>query len=97
MQQLPKDIILTPHPKELDRLAGNTSSSCSERLLKASELAERLQAYIILKGHYSALCHPDGKVEFCSTGNSGMATAGSGDVLTGICPLHGSSLFPPVR
>ena len=84
MQQLPKDIILTPHPKELDRLAGNTSSSCSERLLKASELAERLQAYIILKGHYSALCHPDGKVEFCSTGNSGMATAGSGDVLTGI-------------
>lgn len=84
MQQLPKDIILTPHPKELDRLAGNASSSCSERLLKASELAERLQAYIILKGHYSALCHPDGKVEFCSTGNSGMATAGSGDVLTGI-------------
>ena len=52
--------------------------------MKASELAERLQAYIILKGHYSALCHPDGKIDFCSTGNSGMATAGSGDVLTGI-------------
>lgn len=84
MQQLPKDIILTPHPKELDRLAGNASSNCSERLSKACELAERLQAYIILKGHYSALCHPNGKVEFCSTGNSGMATAGSGDVLTGI-------------
>ena len=56
----------------------------AERLMKASELAERLQAYIILKGHYSALCHPDGKIDFCSTGNSGMATAGSGDVLTGI-------------
>ena len=84
MQQLPKDIILTPHPKEFDRLAGNQSSSCSERLSKASELAERLQTYIILNGHYSALCHPDGKIEFCSTGNSGMATAGSGDVLTGI-------------
>ena len=84
MQQLPKDIILTPHPKELDRLAGNACSNCSERLFKASELAEHLQAYIILKGHYSALCHPDGKIEFCSTGNSGMATAGSGDVLTGI-------------
>ena len=84
MQQLPKDIIFTPHPRELDRLAGNTSSNCMERLDKAIELAERLQGYILLKGHYSALCHPNGKVEFCSTGNSGMATAGSGDVLTGI-------------
>lgn len=84
MQQLPKNIILTPHPREFDRLAGNTSSNCCERLAKACELAERLQAYIILKGHYSALCHPNGRVEFCSTGNSGMATAGSGDVLTGI-------------
>lgn len=84
MQQLPQGIILTPHPKEFDRLAGNTSSCCHERLTKASELAERLQAYIILKGHYSALCLPNGHVEFNSTGNSGMATAGSGDVLTGI-------------
>ena len=84
MQQLPKGIILTPHPKEFDRLAGNSSTTCSERLAKASELAEHLQAYIILKGHYSALCYPDGKIEFCCTGNSGMATAGSGDVLTGI-------------
>ena len=47
-------------------------------------MAERLQAYIILKGHYSALCMPDGKVVFNSTGNAGMATAGSGDVLTGV-------------
>ena len=84
MQQLPKDIVMTPHPKELDRLAGNTSANCFERLSKASELAERLQAYIILKGHYSALCLPNGCIEFNSTGNSGMATAGSGDVLTGI-------------
>ena len=84
MQQLPKDIILTPHPKELDRLAGNTSANCYERLAKASELAERLQGYVILKGHYSALCLPNGHIEFNSTGNSGMATAGSGDVLTGI-------------
>ena len=82
--KIPPRSILTPHPKEFDRLAGNASSSCTERLMKASELAERLQAYIILKGHYSALCHPDGKIDFCTTGNSGMATAGSGDVLTGI-------------
>lgn len=84
MQQLPKGIIMTPHPKELDRLLGSPSTNCYERLTKASELAERLQAYIILKGHYSALCLPDGHIEFNSTGNSGMATAGSGDVLTGI-------------
>ena len=84
MQQLPKNIILTPHPKEFDRLAGNTSANCYERLSKAHELAERLHAYIIVKGHYSALCLPNGHIEFNSTGNSGMATAGSGDVLTGI-------------
>jgi NAD(P)H-hydrate epimerase len=47
-------------------------------------MAEHLQAYIILKGHYSALCLPNGQVVFNSSGNAGMATAGSGDVLTGI-------------
>lgn len=84
IQQLPKGAVMTPHPKEFDRLVGNTSKDCYERLCKASELAEQLQACIILKGHYSALCLPDGHVEFNSSGNSGMATAGSGDVLTGI-------------
>lgn len=84
MQQLPKELVLTPHPRELERLVGNASASSYDRLEKARELAERLQAYVILKGHYSALCMPDGHVDFCSTGNSGMATAGSGDVLTGI-------------
>lgn len=84
MQQLPKGIIMTPHPKEFDRMVGNTSNNSYERLTAALQLAERLQGYVILKGHYSALCMPDGKVVFNSTGNSGMATAGSGDVLTGI-------------
>lgn len=86
MQQLPKDLIMTPHPKEFDRLAGGSGSSdgCNERLEKARELARHIGAYIILKGHYSALCQPDGTVYFNPTGNPGMATAGSGDVLTGI-------------
>ena len=84
MQQLPPGIIMTPHPKEFDRLVGVTSSSDYERLTKARQLAEHLQGYILLKGHYSALCKPDGHIVFNSTGNSGMATAGSGDVLTGI-------------
>ena len=84
MQQLPKNIILTPHPKEFDRLSGSRSSDDYERLMKAVDMSVRLQVYILLKGHYSALCLPDGKVVFNTTGNSGMATAGSGDVLTGI-------------
>ena len=83
LQQLPKGIIMTPHAKELERLEGHSSDSY-ERLTKACNLAERLQAFVILKGHHSALCLPDGHVLFNSTGNAGMATAGSGDVLTGI-------------
>lgn len=83
LQHLPKDIIMTPHPKELERLEGHCNDSY-ERLTKARSLAERIQGYVILKGHHSALCLPDGHVIFNSTGNAGMATAGSGDVLTGI-------------
>ena len=84
MQQLPQGIILTPHPAEFDRLIGTESNDCYDRLVKARDMAQHFGAYIILKGHYSALCLPDGHVIFNSTGNSGMATAGSGDVLTGI-------------
>ncbi len=84
MEQLPQGIIMTPHPKELERLTNAHNTEGYERLNKARDLAEHLQAYIILKGHYSALCIPDGHVIFNSTGNAGMATAGSGDVLTGI-------------
>ncbi len=83
MQQLPKGIILTPHPKEMDRMEGQCIDSY-ERLTKARQLAEKLQGYVVLKGHYTAICMPDGHVVFNSTGNAGMATAGSGDVLTGI-------------
>lgn len=84
LQQLPKGTILTPHPLEFERIAGCSFTDSYERLDKASEISQTLQIYIILKGHYSALCMPDGTVAFNSTGNAGMATAGSGDVLTGI-------------
>ncbi len=83
LQQLPKEIIMTPHPKEFDRLEGHSSDSF-ERLSKARDLSQRINAYIILKGHRTALCCPDGHIVFNSTGNAGMATGGSGDVLTGI-------------
>lgn len=84
MQQLPEGLILTPHPKELDRLVGSASNDDFERLTRARELAQQLRAYILLKGHFSALCMPDGEIVFNSTGNAGMATAGAGDVLTGV-------------
>lgn len=84
ISQLPDNMIMTPHPRELDRLAATTCHSDSERLKVARDMAESLRAYILLKGHYSALCLPDGNVVFNTTGNSGMATAGAGDVLTGI-------------
>ena len=84
MQQLPSGIIMTPHRKEFDRMAGSTSNNDYERLIRAQQMAEHIKGYIILKGHHSALCMPDGHIVFNATGNSGMATAGSGDVLTGI-------------
>ena len=83
LQQIPKGVILTPHPKEFDRIEGHSADSY-ERLTKARHLAERIQGYVILKGRYTAICMPDGHILFNPTGNAGMATAGSGDVLTGI-------------
>lgn len=83
IQQLPKGIIITPHPKELERMEGQCIDSF-EQLTKARNLAEKLQGYVVLKGHHTAICMPDGHISFNNTGNAGMATAGSGDVLTGI-------------
>ena len=83
LQQIPKDTILTPHPKEFEWLFG-PSSNCFEMLNQAREEAIHLQVYIILKGHYSAICTPSGHIFFNTSGNSGLATAGTGDSLTGI-------------
>ena len=80
---LPPMTILTPHPGEFDRLAGR--SSCGyERLQKQTELSHRYNCIVVLKGAYTSASTPDGKVWFNNTGNPGMATAGSGDVLTGM-------------
>lgn len=81
--RIPERSILTPHPKEFDRIAGE-SSSTFERLKKAQAFAQEHRLCVVLKGTYTATCTPSGNVYFNSTGNPGMATAGSGDVLTGI-------------
>ena len=75
--------ILTPHAGEFDRIFGDQTSA-EARLLKAIEVSHRYKIMIVLKGHYTATVRPDGKVFFNSSGTPAMATAGSGDVLTGI-------------
>lgn len=75
--------IITPHVGEFDRLFGEHHNSES-RLKKAIDMAKYYNIIIVLKGHYTATVRPTGKVYFNSTGNPGMATAGSGDVLTGV-------------
>lgn len=83
IQQLPKKCILTPHKGELFGLI-STTRNCYDELERTRELAALQQVYIVIKGAYSAVCTPEGNVYFNTTGNPGMATAGSGDVLTGI-------------
>lgn len=80
---IPQDTILTPHPKELENLVGACTDSY-DRMAKARELSIKMQLYVIVKGHNSMICTPTGRVIINPTGNAGMATAGSGDVLTGI-------------
>ncbi len=80
---LPKGSILTPHIKEFERIAGKCTNSY-ERMQKALELAFKHQIFIVLKGAFTLTAFPDGRAYFNSTGNPGMASGGSGDVLTGI-------------
>jgi len=83
LQLIPRNSILTPHPKEFERLFGKCNTSY-ERMTKAKESAKQFGVIIVLKGAHTLIAMPDGKLFFNSTGNPGMATAGSGDVLTGI-------------
>ena len=80
---LPPYTVITPHAGEFDRLFGEHESE-EARLRKALEMAKFYNIIIVLKGHYTVCVRPGGKVFFNSTGNPGMATAGSGDVLTGL-------------
>jgi len=80
---IPENSILTPHPGEFRRLVGE-STSYFEQHKKQIELAKRQKIIVILKGAHTSIAMPDGRCYFNSTGNPGMATAGSGDVLTGM-------------
>lgn len=80
---IPENSLLTPHPKEFERLAGKWKNDF-ERLDKLRKLASQLRSIIVLKGANSAIAEPLGEVYFNSTGNPGMSTGGTGDVLTGM-------------
>lgn len=83
LNHIPILSVLTPHDGEFDRLFGEHTSHES-RIKKALEVARTYNLLILLKGHRTALIRPDGKIYFNSSGCAAMATAGSGDVLTGI-------------
>ncbi len=81
-QNIPKGSILTPHLGELARLVGEWHSE-EEKIALVRRLASNLKSIIVVKGAHTMICLPDGQCYFNSTGNSGMAKGGSGDVLTG--------------
>ncbi len=94
MKLLPKNSILTPHGREFDRLAGKSSNDF-EVMEKLRLMAVTYSVYIVYKGAHTCIATPQGTLHFNSTGNPGMATAGSGDVLTGIITgLVAQGYFP---
>jgi NAD(P)H-hydrate epimerase len=80
---IPENSILTPHPKEFERLAGKSVDDF-ERLERLRNLSRELKSVVVLKGAFSAVATPQGHVYFNPSGNPGMAKGGSGDVLTGV-------------
>lgn len=93
---IPKNSILTPHPKEFERMFGRSYNGF-DRYDLLREKAQELGVYIILKGANSCIAAPDGRCFFNSTGNPGMGTAGSGDVLTGILTGLLSQEYSPLE
>lgn len=96
MNLVPPGSILTPHPKEFERLTGPWRNDF-ERLEMQKQLAVSLKSIIVLKGAHTAIASEKGLVYFNSTGNPGMATGGTGDVLTGMLTGLMAQKFSPVK
>ncbi len=86
--------IITPHPKEFDRLFGECKDDIT-RLDLAGKMAVQYNIIIVLKGHFTAVFTPEEKISFNTSGNSGMAKGGSGDSLTGIITALLAQSYPP--
>ena len=90
--------VLTPHPGELARLLGRTTEDVvSERVAAARDAAERAQAVVVAKGFRTVIADPDGEVFINPTGDAGLASGGSGDVLTGTIGAFLAQGLDPVR
>ncbi len=83
LANIPPNSILTPHPKEFERLFGKTENDFARNELQVTK-AKELNCVLLLKGANTCIATPAGDCYFNTTGNPGMATGGSGDVLTGI-------------
>lgn len=94
---IPKHTILTPHPKEFQRLVGKNPADDYEKLDMLRAFSQKYQVIVCLKGAHTAVALPDGSIHFNSTGNPGMATGGSGDVLTGIITGLLAQGIPPAE
>jgi len=80
-----RDLIITPHPGEMARLVGSSIADVqANRIQVATDFATTRRVYVVLKGHRTVIATPEGRVYINPTGNPGMATGGTGDVLTGM-------------
>ena len=95
LQLIPADSIITPHPKEFERLFGVCENDF-ERLNKAIELSAQYSFIIVLKGHYTLIAS-NGKGYFNDTGNAGLAKGGSGDMLTGMITSLLAQHYEPLQ
>jgi NAD(P)H-hydrate epimerase len=85
LQGAARPLILTPHPGEMARLAGSSVAEIqANRIVAAREFARRHQCIVVLKGYRTVIAYPGGEVWVVATGNPGMASGGTGDVLTGM-------------
>ena len=90
--------MITPHPAEMARLTGLSIEEVeAERLSLSREIATRYGIGVVLKGHRTVVAWPDGRAAINSSGNPGMATAGTGDVLTGVIAAWLAALESPGR
>jgi NAD(P)H-hydrate epimerase len=97
LKKLRADAVITPHPGEMARLAGiSVGEVQSDRIGTAVRFAEKYGVTAVLKGSRTIVAHADGRVYINTTGNAGMATAGTGDVLTGIIAGIIAQGVPPV-
>lgn len=96
IEKIPAGTIITPHPGEFARLTGKHTDRM-EQIALATDMATRLGIVVVLKGAYTVVCTPDGRQHFNSSGNPGMATGGSGDVLTGITLALLAQGYPPTE